>query len=106
MELWQLALGVGGFLTPIALAALARDRSLMTMMTSVQTAVADQIKSATDPIHERVNRIRDEFVRRDDLDGHLARWDKRFDEMRADMQRNNDEMKKTLKEITTMLRER
>lgn len=75
MEPWaQVLVGVGSLLTPIVLAAFARDRALMGM-----------INSQTSQIHERINRTRDDFVRRDDLAEHLSRLDKQFDDMRADL---------------------
>ena len=93
METWQLLLGVGAFMTPIVLAAMARDRALITM-----------IKTTTDPIHDRINRVRDEYVREDHLNGHLSRIEKRFDDMANDVRRRSEQTDKRLDEITRMLR--
>lgn len=93
MEVWQLMVGFGGLLVPVVLAAMARDRSLLTM-----------IKQANDTVHDRINRVRDEYVRRDDLDGHLGRWDKQFDDLRAEMRSRGEKTDKTLDEIRNMLR--
>lgn len=111
MEVWQIAVSAGGVLTPVILAAMARDRTLFTMIGSVKadvskvkTEVGQQIKSAVDPVHERINRVRDEFVRRDDLEGHLNRWEKQFDDLRAEMRRNNENLNTQLSEIAKLLR--
>lgn len=75
MEPWvQVLIGVGSLLTPMVIAAFARDRALMGM-----------INSQTSQIHERINRTRDDFVRRDDLAAHIARLDKQFDDVRQDL---------------------
>lgn len=91
-------------MTPIVLAAMARDRSHTQAIAGVKDDMAREIKSSVDPLHERVNRVRDEYVRRDDLDGHLARLDKRFDEMNAHVQRSHSYVEKRLDEISAMLR--
>jgi hypothetical protein len=100
VEIWHLFVGVGGLLvgiggllTPIVLAAKARDTSLLTMIAAVKHDSGKMVQAATEPIHERINRVRDEFVRRDDLDGHLARIDKQFDAVHSAIQRGNDEIK-------------
>lgn len=102
-EIWKIFLGIGAFLTPIVLAAFARDRSLLSMIAAVKDDASQQIKASVDQVHERINRVRDEFVRRDDLDGHLQRMEKRFDEVWTDMRRNNDAVAKRLDEIMARL---
>lgn len=108
METWQivatLLLSVGGLLTPIVLAAMARDKSLMTMIAGAKDDMGAQITQATAPLHERVNRVRDEYVRRDDLAGHLMRVEKHMDEIRAEQRRQYDHTDKRLSEITALIR--
>lgn len=108
VETWQivatLLLSVGALLTPIVLAARSRDTALMTMISSAKEDASRQMKAATDPLHERVNRVRDEYVRRDDLDGHLLRVDKRFDEIHHHMQRNADLVDKRFTELIASMR--
>lgn len=71
MESWlQVLIGVGSLLTPVVIAAFARDRALLTM-----------INSQSGQVNERINRVRDEFVRRDDLAEHLTRLDKQIDRL-------------------------
>ena len=45
----------------------------------------DQQRAGDAELHERINRVRDEFVRRDDLDAHMARIEKTMVEMRAEL---------------------
>lgn len=47
--------------------------------------LARAIGDGDDKLHERINRVRDDYVRRVDLDGHLSRFDKNFDEIRRDL---------------------
>ncbi len=86
MDPWlQVLIGVGSVLTPVVIAAFARDRSLVAM-----------IEASATQLHDRVNRTRDEFVRRDDLAEHLLRLDKQFDSMRADMRLLSDEIRRLI----------
>lgn len=68
MDTLQVLLGVAAVGVPAVLAAIARDRTLLAM-----------IDSGANQLHDRINRIRDEFVRRDDLAEHLKRMEKQFD---------------------------
>lgn len=97
-------LAVGGFLTPVILASMARDRTLVSMIATGREVSEKAIQMASDHIHDRINRIRDDYVRRDDLQGHLVRIDKQFDEMRAQIQRGQETTEKKLDAIQSMLR--
>lgn len=114
MDSWQPFLAIGALLTPIVLAAMARDRSLLVMLNSARQDALNaivvmkddarrMIAASTEPLHDRVNRVRDEYVRRDDLDGHLARMGKQFDDIRDDMRRNSENLDKRLDEIRKLL---
>lgn len=114
MELWQLALGLAGVAISVGVPMMARDRAMMTMIGStrsdweraITSAKEDSHKlldAATNAIHDRIGRVRDEYVRRDDLDGHLGRWDKQFDDLRGEMRRNSDATNKQLSEIMKLL---
>lgn len=113
MEVWHLVLGVigllvgiGTLLTPIVMAAQARDRSLTAMVNSAKEDAVMTVKTATDPIHERINRVRDEYVREDHLNAHLIRIEKRFDEMAGEMRRGSERVDKGLDEIRKILQGR
>ena len=66
---------VGGLLT--------RDRQM-----------ANQIRSGDDRLHERINRTRDEYVRRDDLDGHIRRLESSLGEAREEIRHSNSDINK------------
>lgn len=86
MEPWvQVLIGVGSLLTPVVIAAFARDRALISMITTQGSH-----------LHERINRVRDDFVRRDDLAEHLARNEKQLDDMRTDIRRLSDEIRQLI----------
>lgn len=108
VETWQivatLLLSVGGLLTPIVLAAMARDKSLMSMISGAKEDMAAHINAATAPLHERVNRVRDEYVRRDDLDGHLRRFEKSMDEVKSQLMRQSEKTEARLSEIAALIR--
>lgn len=113
-SLWSILLGTGGMLTPIVIAAWSRDRSMMTMIQSTRTDWQVSVASAKDDcrkmldtgmggVHERINRVRDEYVRQVDLDSHMGRYDKQFDDVRSEMRRNSDAMNKRLDDIMGLL---
>lgn len=83
-----LLLGVVGCVGGIV----ARDRYISNTIVSGDKAVRDefdrklevmQVEVDKDAaiLHERINKTRDEFVRRDDLDGHLSRIEKNIGAM-------------------------
>jgi hypothetical protein len=82
---------------------IARDRSLNSTIASgdaastaavvaASTALTAAIKAGDDALHERLNRVREDYVRRVDLDGHLTRLDETMKDVRSDMQAHNSDM--------------
>lgn len=59
--------------------------------------VAAQIKDGDDELHHRVNQIRDEYVKRVDLDAHMNRVESRLrdtrEELREDIRGVKEEIK-------------
>lgn len=106
MEVWHLFIGVGAILIPAVLATMARDRALMTMIGQNQNDTKSAIEAATAPIHERINRVRDEYVREDHLNSHLDRIDKRFDNLSDEMRRHSDKVDKGFGEMRRLLQGR
>ena len=51
-------------------------------------------------LHARIDRIREGYVRRDDLAGHLARLEKSMDEMRREQRRSAERMDRILAELS------
>lgn len=114
METWQLLISFAGLMVALGIPAMARDRTMMGMIGSTRSDWERALSTAKDdtrkmvdaaiaPIHDRISRVRDEYVRRDDLDGHLGRWDKQFDDLRGEMRRQSDATNKRLDEITKLL---
>lgn len=66
---------VGWGLTVIAIfgAAVARDRALQSQISNGDEAAKKAAQDEAKILHERINKTRDEFVRRDDLDTHMKR---------------------------------
>lgn len=61
---------------------IAAFRALSAKIDSSNASQTEQIKEGDDKLHERINRVRDEYVKRIDLDGHLGRIDQTLREMR------------------------
>lgn len=68
---------IGGFIT--------RDRQM-----------AKQIREGDERLHARINRVKDEYVRKDDLDQTVKRLETGMKEMRDEIRHNNSETTKRL----------
>lgn len=82
-----LAVGLGSTFT---VALIAAFRSLSTSQKSAEDRLGAAIKDGDDQLHERVNRVRDEYVRRVDLDDHVR-------QLRDGMKEMRDETREGLK---------
>lgn len=109
-EWLSILLGVAAVLTPVIVAAMARDRTLMTMIHNARQDISGLVAAAktdndkllsdaTNVVHDRINRVRDEYARRDDLDGHLARFDKQMDGHMGRIDKQLDDIRSVLKEL-------
>lgn len=132
MEPWQWAISAGiallGVVCSVAgvmLVVMGRDRSLIQYigqgkaealaavskgtidaLAAIELAKDDMRKFATagvDAVHERVNRVRDEHVRRDDFAAHERRVEKALDEIKADQIRMHSENGGELRQIKQMI---
>ena len=67
-------------------------------------AISAEIKDGDDRLHDRINRVRDDDVRRDDLPNHITRLDDNIKEMRKEMKeetsKSNDRLDRLLAEIS------
>ena len=92
---WSWILAAAGIVITLIGGIMVRDRQVMST-----------IKAGDDTLHERVNRTRDEYVRRDDLDNHIRRIEKSVEEMRVEMReqrRTNERLDATLTSHTGMM---
>ncbi|QDP53525.1 MAG: hypothetical protein GOVbin4933_71 [Prokaryotic dsDNA virus sp.] len=63
----------------------ARDRYILNLISKNHEGSINAIQEATSEIHERINRVKDEYVRRVDLDGHIVRLDRSVNALAAEM---------------------
>ncbi len=64
---------------------------------------SDKIQTGDNALHERINRFRDEYVRRDDLDGHLARVEGSVKDLREESREGTREINRRLDQVLTTL---
>jgi len=93
----QLTWIVGTGLSIIAIIGgiIARDRQLTRM-----------ISEGDDKVHERVNRVRDEYVRRSDLDGHIQRLDANIQTLAKDVREQSQETTRRLDALIAAMAKR
>lgn len=64
----------------------------------------DKIQKGDDALHERVNRVRDEYVKRVDLDSHMSRIETNVRELRDENREGTREINRRLDSILTSVR--
>ncbi|MCY1370286.1 hypothetical protein D9M69_573730 [compost metagenome] len=84
-----LATGLGGTFT---VALIATFRSL-----------SSSIRDGDNQLHERVNRVRDEYVRRVDMDDHVKQFRDGIKEMRDETREGMKETNKRLDQVLAVL---
>lgn len=75
---YQTLIGIILGLVTAAGGLVARDRHVL-----------GKIQSGDDQLHERVNRVRDEYVRRIDLDAHIVRLDASVQKLSEEISRSS-----------------
>lgn len=68
---------------------IARDRYIAGTIATGDKAIRDELNRNVDVCHERINKTRDEFVRRDDLDAHMTRIEKTMSGMHEEFKGTN-----------------
>jgi len=66
----------------------ARDRYVMRLVNGEDETTRKMVREEADKLHERLNRTRDEYVRRVDLDGHIIRLEGSVRELANEMRSN------------------
>ena len=65
--------------------------------------VARSISDGDSKLHARIDKVKDEYVRRDDLSDHIIRIEKSVDAMKEEQRRANDEQRRTNDRIDKIL---
>lgn len=68
---------------------IVRDRAVLAIIAAGDKAVRDEISTELKTLHERINKTRDEFVRRDDLDTHLKSIEQSISRMYDEQRQTN-----------------
>lgn len=61
------------------------------IVTSFRTLAA-RISSGNSELHKRVDDVKEKYVRRDDLDGHISRMDASLKELRDEVRTNHNQV--------------
>uniref|UniRef100_A0A914Z417 Uncharacterized protein n=1 Tax=Panagrolaimus superbus TaxID=310955 RepID=A0A914Z417_9BILA len=75
---------------------------IIALITSFRSLAAS-IKTGDDQLHERVNRVRDEYVRRVDLDGHVSQLRDGMKELKDEARDSTKETNKRLDQVLAVL---
>lgn len=104
LELWQILLSVAAISVPAIFTVMARDRSLMTIISEAISKADDKIRRESEMLHDRVSRVRDEHVRRDEFNSHVDRTERSISDLRTDLKHGQAEMNKRLDEIIRLVK--
>jgi hypothetical protein len=66
------------------------------MLVAAYQKMTTRIDGKTDALHERVNKIREDFVRRDDMDKHMIRFDGNVNELRREIRASHEDTNRRL----------
>ena len=98
MDVSQLLAIIAGFcaVAGVVSGIIIRDRQMQRSISKIGEDFGRNIDQKVNELHERVNRVRDEYVKRIDLDAHIKRLEQDFRDLR-------DEIRTSHKENTALL---
>lgn len=90
---WGVVVSLIGLALAVVGAVWARDRAITNKIHANHEDITAAAKDGDDVLHKRINRVRDDisdtYVRRADLDGHLARIETGLSGLKSDMKDAN-----------------
>jgi uncharacterized protein YlxW (UPF0749 family) len=104
-ELAALAGGVIGLLTVVG-GVIARDRSLIGTFTAMVNQARDEADKEAKALHERINRVRDEYSKRTDLDAHVQQMNVALQGLAAEVRTHTQQSNTRLDNLVAVLVER
>lgn len=105
---WGVIFGFAGIIITVVGGVIARDRQLSNMIHNNHDEAAEDRAKGDERLHERINRIREEmaqsYVRREDLERHIARIEATVTEMRREMKEDRRDTNARLDAILDTVR--
>lgn len=95
---------VAGIFIPLIMAARKRDETLVLMIQQAKEDARLLAETKTRYVEERIDRIQQNYVRRDDFDAHMNRLDKQMDEIKDDIRRQVEQFSGDFREVKQMIR--
>ena len=80
--------------------------NLSTRIKKGDDALAALQKQEDDRLHERINRVRDEYVRRDDLDKDITMLERGLDQLRNEMRETTKSLREDMRANTAATNDR
>lgn len=76
--------------------AIAMATTFLTTMIATFRNLAGRISAGNRDIHKRIDDVKEKYVRRDDLDGHIQRLDGNVRDLREEMRENHRQLLEAL----------
>lgn len=101
-ELLAIGGGVIGLLTVVG-GVIARDRSLVAMFTAMVEVARDEADKEAKALHERINRVRDEYSKRTDLDAHVQQMNTAINSLANEVRAHTTQTNSRLDSLVAVL---
>jgi uncharacterized protein YlxW (UPF0749 family) len=101
-ELVAISGGVIGLLTVVG-GIIVRDRALIAMFTAMVQTARDEAEKEAKTLHERINRVRDEYTRRSDLDQHVTSMQSSIQNLAAEVRTHTSQTNQRLDALVAVL---
>jgi hypothetical protein len=88
------------------IAAIGTLAGIVAAIIASHRSTSDKIQKGDDQLHDRINRVRDEYVKRVDLDSHMARMETNVKELREENREGTREINRRLDQVLTTLQPR
>lgn len=96
-------IGVGLTILTLVGAAIARDRALTSWFQTRIDAVREGAEKEAKSLHERINRVRDEYSRRTDLEAHMSQVQASLQGLATEVRAHTSETNKRLDNLVSVL---
>jgi len=71
--------------------------SFATMLIGAFRNLANRISANSATLHTKIDKVKDDYVRRDDLDGHIQRIDENVRDLRHEMRENHTQVMEAIR---------
>lgn len=103
-DIWTLV-GIFGAFAAAAGAYVIRDRHVFKTIGDGDRRNAEAISQSSEKLHDRMNRVRDEYVKRSDMDGHIKHLEQSVEQGRHEFNHSITQLRHDFEKSQEQLRQ-